>query len=133
MKKILFVAFALLALFTAACTKHNDQILVRFQNNLGSNIEASRLSFDETHITEIGALPAGAKSDYIPFDYFLVGAELPMGILDGKKDGADFSASAGLWCGTGVEFKQLEPGKYTIEINKIGVDSFVYYQIGFLD
>ncbi len=85
MKKTLFVAFAFLALFSAACTKHNDQILVRFQNNLGSNIEASRLTFDETHITEIGAIPAGAKSEYIPFDYFLVGAELPMGILDGKK------------------------------------------------
>ncbi len=139
MKKILFAAFAFLTLLTVACTEHNEQVLVRFQNSTDSAIEEARMEFDGANTTDVGSIPAGETTDYIVFDYFEVGYydgsdyNFPIGYLNGKKDGVDFSAWSLNWCGTGVELKQLEPGKYTIEIIKVGADSPWVYQIKFVD
>lgn len=133
MKKILFALLAFTGLFSAGCTKDNAQILVRFQNTLTQDITDARLQFDDTHATDVGLIPAGDVTDYIVFDYFEVGDDWPMGILYAQKEGADFSAWSGLWCGTGVEFKQLEPGHYTLEIVKLGTDSTGFYQMRFVE
>ena len=133
MKKILFALLALTALFSADCAKDNAQILVRFQNTLTQDITDARLQFDDSHITDVGLLPAGGMTDYIVFDYFEVGDDWPMGFLNGKKEGEDFSAWSGLWCGTGVTFKQLDPGSYTLEIVKLGTDSTGFFQMRFVE
>lgn len=133
MKKTLFVLFTLMTLFSANCTKDNDTIFVRFQNTLTQDITDARLEFDETHVTDIGLIPAGGMTDYIVFDYFEVGDNWPMGFIYGKKDGEDFSAWSGLWCGTGVNFKQLEPGSYTIEVSHVGTDTTGFFQLKFVE
>ena len=139
MKKLLFAAAALLILFTAACTKTNEQVLVRFQNSTESAIEESSLDFDAQNMTDVGPIAAGETTDYIVFNYFEVGyytgggSVHPIGSLNGKKDGVAFKAWSWNWCGTGVEYKQLEPGKYTLEIVQVGEDSVGFYQIRFLD
>lgn len=133
MKKILFAMLALAGLFSASCTKDNAQVYVRFQNTLTQDIADARLEFDDTHVTDVGLVPAGALTDYFVFDYFEVGDNWPMGTLYGRQGDADFSATSGLWCGTGVEFKQLEPGYYTIEVLKIGADSTGWFQLKFVD
>ncbi len=144
MKKILFAVLAVATLFATSCTKdplpeNNNQILVRFHNTLDSKIEESRMEFDATNMMYVGEILAGETSDYIAFDYFEVGYypggdyEYPSGYFNGKKDGVAFSGWSGNWCGTGVEYKQLEPGEYTIEISKIGDDPFWSYGIRFVD
>jgi hypothetical protein len=133
MKKILFALLALTAFFSADCTKENAQIFVRFQNTLTQDITDARMEFGDTHITDVGVLPAGGVTDYIVFDYFEVGDDWPMGYLKGKKGDADFSAWSGLWCGTGVEFKQLEPGYYTVEVVQFGTDSTGFFQMRFVE
>jgi len=140
MKKILFAAFAIVSLFLTACREEKDllpeetdQIMVRFQNSLSSDLEGVRMEFDDTNVTELGSIAVGQKTAYFDFDYFLVGDGFPMGVLNGKKDGLDFSAWSGLWCGTGVEFKQLDPGFYTIEIVQLGQEVPGFYQIRFLE
>jgi hypothetical protein len=138
MKKILFAAFALSILFTAACCKPNDQILVRFQNTTDSALEETSMDFDETNKTFVGLIAAGETTAYIPFDYFEAGFypggdyDHPTGSLNGKKDGVAFSAWYGNWCGTGVAYKQLEPGKYTLQVIQVGEDSLGFYQIRFI-
>ena len=133
MKKIFFAAIAFLAIFASSCNDREGQIRVRFQNKLNSDIHAARMEFDETNVTALGELPAGQTSEYFTFTYFETGADLPMGLLKGEKDGAAFSAWAGLWCGTGVAFKQLEAGDYTIQIKQFGTDSTGFYQILFVE
>ncbi len=139
MKKILFAALVLTVLFTAACTKQNEQVLVRFQNATDSNIEESLMSSEDSILTDVGPISAGETTDYIVFDYFEVGyypggdSKHPRGSLIGKKDGVEFSAWSGNWCGTGVEYKQLEPGKYTLKIVELGSDAPWTYQINFVD
>lgn len=133
MKQIFFAAMAVFMFAASSCSEREAQIRVRFQNNLSSDIHAARMEFGETHVTELGELPAGQTSEYFTFNYFETGADLPMGLLNGEKDGLAFSAWAGLWCGTGVEFKQLEAGDYTIEIKQFGVDSTGFYQILFVE
>ena len=124
MKKTLLALLLFTALFNTQCKKDDplatDQVLVRFENTLSEAITDARLEFDDTHKTDIGLIPANSMTGYIAFDYFQTGAELPMGMIYGKKGDADFTAWAGLWCGTGVTFEQLEPGFYTIRIESGG-------------
>ncbi len=133
MKKLLISAFAILSLMAVSCTKTNDQILVRYHNTLESDLLDSRHEFDEENITTIGDLAAGETSEYIAFDYFQVGDVLPMGFVRAMENGEPIDIWSGLWCGTGVEFKQLEPGKYTIELQKIETPSGPFYQMVFAD
>jgi hypothetical protein len=97
------------------------------------------MDFDAQNMTPVGPISAGETTDYIAFNYFEVGYYPggddvhPVGSLNGKKDGVDFKAWSGNWCGTGVEYKQLEPGKYALEIVQVGEDSIGFYQIRFLD
>jgi len=144
MKKILFVALSIATLFATSCTKdpiekNNNQILVRFQNSLTSNLEEANMDFYGTNVTDIGPIQAGETTDYIVFDYFEVGYytggdyDYPTGNLKGKKDGVTFSAWSGNWCGTGVEYKQLEPGEYTIEIVEVPSDPIGAYWIKFVE
>ena len=135
MKKTLFALLSLVALFSARCTKDAEttQILVRFQNTLSQDITDARLEFDDVHKTDIGLIPAGSVTDYIAFDYFQTGDAWPMGILNGEKNGEPFSAFSGLWCGTGVDFKQLEAGQYTIVITQVGDISNPFYQLKFVE
>lgn len=133
MKKTLFAAFALFALLSAACTKTNDQVLVRFQNTLSQDITEAVMTFDDTHSTAVGLISAGAATDYIAFDYFETGDGWPTGYLNGKKGDEDFSAWSGLFCGTGVTFKQLEPGSYTLEILEFEYEGGKFYQIKFVE
>jgi len=116
MKKIQFAFLALVALFIASCSEKNEDIMVRFHNTLSDDITDARMEFSDNHITDIGLIPAGGTTDYVLFDYFEVGDHLPMGALFGKKGDADFIARSGLFCATGVEFKQLEPGYYQIDV-----------------
>jgi hypothetical protein len=120
MKKLLFVALALLAFLGSSCKDQQDEnlgtILIRFQNQLNHDITDAYYDFDPNHQTDIGWIPAGGSTGYIEFSYFEVGDGIPMGFLRGKMLGQDFSAWSGLWCGTGVTFYQLAPGKYTMEI-----------------
>jgi hypothetical protein len=51
----------------------------------------------------------------------------------GQKGEEEINASGGIWCGTGVEFKQLEPGDYTLKIEQFERDSFVFYLLSFVD
>jgi hypothetical protein len=124
MKKTLLALLLFTALFNTQCKKDDaletDQVLVRFDNTLPEAITGARLEFDDIHKTDIGLIPANSTTGYIAFDYFQTGADLPMGMIYGKQGDADFTAWAGLWCGTGVEFKQLEPGFYTIRIEGDG-------------
>ncbi len=133
MKKIFFAAIAFLLFVASSCNEREGLVRVRFQNNLSSDIHTASMEFDETNVTALGELPAGQTSEYFTFNYFQTGADLPMGLLKGEKEGAAFSAWAGLWCGTGVEFKQLEAGDYTIEIKQFGTDSTGFYQILFVE
>lgn len=147
MKKILFAALAFAAFFSAACSKSNEEvdyrsnqeILVRFQNSTDSPIEESAMTFDGASLTDVGSIPAGETTDYIVFDYFEVGYyeggdyQFPVGSLNGKKDGGQFSAWSGNWCGTGVSYKQLEPGEYTLQIVATGVDVPFAYVIDFVE
>ncbi len=144
MKKLLFAALAIATLFATSCTKdpapeNGNQILVRFQNSTDSAIEEALMEFDSANTTGVGAILAGETTDYIVFDYFRVGYydggdyHFPTGYLNGKKDGVAFSAWSLNWCGTGVEYKQLDPGKYTMEIIKVGAESPWTYQINFVD
>jgi len=144
MKKTLFAALTLVALFATSCTKdpiseNSTHILVRFQNSTDSPIEASQMEFDSANTTNVGLILKGETTDYIVFDYFELGYYagsdyiFPTGSLNGKKDGVAFHAWSLNWCGTGVEYKQLEPGKYTIEITSTGNDSPWTYQIKFVD
>ncbi|MCB0532074.1 MAG: hypothetical protein KDD14_07725 [Saprospiraceae bacterium] len=133
MKKILISAFALFALIAVACNKQNDQTMVRFHNTLGQDITDAHMDFDDDHKTDVGFIPAGGTTNYIEFDYFLTGDDWPMGTLAGVKGGEAFSAWSGLWCGTGVTFKQLEPGLYQIDIVHLGVDSLGWNQLIFAD
>jgi hypothetical protein len=139
MKNIFFAALTLATLFatSSSCTKdpiseNNSQILVRFHNTMNTKIEASQMEFDSTNLENVGEIAAGATTGYIPFDYFEVGYypggdyEFPMGYLNGKKDGVAFTGWSGNWCGTGVEYKQLEPGQYTIEISDSPGDPLGY-------
>jgi len=138
MKKLLFAAAALLILFTAACCKTEDQVFVRFHNATDSAIEDSSMDFDTQNTTHVGQIAADETTDYLVFDYFEIGYyqggdyDHPTGALNGKKDGVAFTAWSGNWCGTEVEYKQLEPGKYTLQITKVG-DSTGFYQIRFVD
>ena len=91
-------------------------IKIRFHNQLNHDITNAYYDFSPEHQTSIGWIPAGISTGYIEFDYFEVGDGIPMGFLRGKMLGQEFSAYSGLWCGTGVTFYQLEPGKYTMEI-----------------
>jgi hypothetical protein len=120
MKKLLFVAFALLVFVGSSCKDQQDEIvntiMIRFHNQMNQDITDAYYDFDPDHQTPIGWIPAGGSTGYIEFDYFEVGDGIPMGFLRGKQVGQDFSAWSGLWCGTGVTFYQLEPGKYTMEI-----------------
>ncbi|MBN8677861.1 MAG: hypothetical protein J0M29_06520 [Chitinophagales bacterium] len=120
MKKLFFATLILFVLVGNACKDQKyeevETIMIRFQNQLSKDITEAYYDFDPTHQTTIGLIPAGGMTDYIEFSYFQVGDGIPMGLLRGKKAGEEFSAWAGLWCGTGVTFYQLEPGKYTIEI-----------------
>ncbi len=138
MKNIFFVALTIATLFgTSSCTKDNTQILVRFHNTLNTKIEASQMEFDSSNLENVGEIAAGATTGYIPFDYFEVGYypggdyEFPMGYLNGKVNGVDFKGWSGNWCGTGVEYKQLEPGQYTIEISEITSTVLGRYRIRF--
>ncbi|MFN0175498.1 MAG: hypothetical protein ACKVU0_12675 [Saprospiraceae bacterium] len=144
MKKTLFAVLTIATLFANSCTKDSlpetsNQILVRFHNTLDSKIEESRMEFDAINIIDVGEIQAGETTAYIAFDYFEVGYysggdyDHPTGNLKGKKDGVAFSAWSGNWCGTGVEYKQLEPGKYTIEIVDAGSDPLGSYWIKFVD
>lgn len=139
MKKLFFAVFALSILFTAVSCKSDNQVFVRFQNSTDSAIEESTMDFGASNQTDVGPIAAGETSDYIAFDYFEVGyypggeEVFPMGELLGKKDGVAFTAWSWNWCGTGVEYKQLEPGNYTILISSNGSDSLTYQQIKFLD
>jgi hypothetical protein len=116
MKKLFFVVLAMVAVLFTSCEKHQGEVLIRFHNTTTQDITNAYYDFDPDHQTGIGMLPAGEVTDYIPFSYFEVGDGIPMGFVRGKKGENDFTAWAGLWCGTGVTFYQLEPGKYTIEI-----------------
>jgi hypothetical protein len=131
MKKMLFALFAAVALFATACSK--DQIRVRFQNTLDQDITAANMVFNDEHLTTVGLIPAGATTEYIDFQYFEVGSGIPMGMLKGQKGDEEISAWGGLWCATGVEFKQLAPGNYTLKIEQFGSDSLVFYQLSFVD
>jgi len=139
MKNTLFAVLAFATLSAISCTKDTNQILVRFHNALDSKIEASQMEFDSTNTTDVGEIQAGETTDYIAFDYFEVGYypggdyEFPIGYLVGKKDGVAFSGWSLNWCGTGVEYKQLDSGKYTIEIVQTGNDAPWAYQIKFVD
>ncbi len=136
MKNTILLLFSLLALAgVSSCKKsadRGDQILVRFQNNTDLNIDNAVMNFDELHMTAIGNIPAGGQTDYIPFDYFLIGETMPMGILQGTSAGNSFTASTVVWCGTGVTFEQLESGMHTVEIfPQTASDSTVYYYLRF--
>ncbi|MDO8368211.1 MAG: hypothetical protein Q7T20_15530 [Saprospiraceae bacterium] len=144
MKKLLFAALGLVTLFSNACTKdpvseNGTLIMVRFQNSTDSDLEEAQMEFDSVNTTDVGAIPAGETTNYMVFDYFQTGYypggdyQFPTGSLNGKKDGVAFHAWSLNWCGTGVEYKQLDPGKYTIEIIKVGNDSPWTYQIKFVD
>ncbi len=144
MKNTLFAVLTIATLFASSCTKDpvpetSNQILVRFHNTLDSKIEESRMEFHGTNIMDVGEIQAGETTAYIAFDYFEVGYypggdyNYPNGYLKGKKDGVALSAWSGNWCGTGVEYKQLEPGKYTIEIVDAGLDPIGSYWIKFED
>ncbi len=97
------------------------------------------MDFDAQNMTLVGQIAAGETTGYIAFNYFNIGYypggdyDFPTGALNGKKDGVAFAAWSGNWCGTGVEYKQLEPGKYTLELLKVGADSTAFYQIRFVD
>ena len=112
---------------------------MRFHNATDAAIEESSMDFDAQNMTDVGPIAAGETTGYIVFNYFEVGYypggdyDHPSGSLNGKKDGVAFAAWSGNWCGTGVEYKQLEPGKYTIQITRVGEDSIGFYQIRFLD
>lgn len=144
MKKLIFAAFALTSLFFIACTKeplpeNGNQILIRFQNSTGAAIEEAQMELDGVDMTEVGPIASGATTDYIVFDAFEVGFypgdpyKFPMGTMKGKKDGVAFSAWSGNWCGTGVEYKQLEPGEYTLEVLEAGENNFEIYQLRFVE
>lgn len=139
MKKIFFAAFALSILFATVGCKSDNQIFVRFQNSTDAAIEASTMNFDGNILTDIGPIAVGETTDYIAFDYFEVGYYeggdyiFPTGQLEGKNSDSTFEAWSWNWCGTGVSYKQLEPGKYTIQIS-IGKDGLLNnYKIKFLD
>jgi len=132
MKKILFATLTLISILTVSCTKPDDQVLVRFQNNLDADIVDAQYNFDDTNTTSVGLLPAHSTSDYLEFNYFQIGAELPMGIMEGEVGESNIYASSGLWCGTGVEFSQLKPGKYTISITETGSEEPWHYQLLFV-
>ena len=134
MKNTILLLFSLLALgAVTSCTKQEGQIMVRFQNNLTLDIAGAVMYFDDTHQTTVGDIPAGSTTDYILFDYFQTGDSWPMGLLNGTSEGEAFQASSGLWCGTGVDFRQLEPGHYTLGINQFGQDSTVFYLLKFAE
>ncbi|MFN0213759.1 MAG: hypothetical protein ACKVT2_05845 [Saprospiraceae bacterium] len=139
MKKILFVALAFNMLFSFACSKRDNQVLVRFQNSTNADIKEARMEFDSMNTTNLGLIPADATTGYFVFDYFEAGSYfggdhlIPMGRLNGEINGEDLAAWSLNWCGTGMEYKQLEPGKYTIEIVKAGSDSPWAYQIMFVE
>jgi hypothetical protein len=133
MKKAIFALLAAATLFATACSK--DQIRVRFQSTLDQDITAANMIFTEEHSTAVGLIPAGATTEYIDFQYFEVGSGVPMGTLIGQKGGEEINAWGGLWCDAGVEFKQLEPGDYTLKIEQFtsDTDSLVYYLLDFVD
>ncbi|MBL7828266.1 MAG: hypothetical protein JNJ57_16665 [Saprospiraceae bacterium] len=133
MKKYFLAILAFATIFFSFCTKTNDQVLIRFTNSTPDDFVNALYDFDENHQYPVGNIPAGATSDYFEFDYFEVGAELPMGFLRAEGTEGTIEAWSGLWCGTGVEFKQLEPGKYTIEISKHEFDQGIFYQILFVE
>lgn len=145
MKNILFAVLSFAAILAFSCTKdplwgNNNQILVRFHNTLDTRIEASRMEFDSTNIMDVGEIPAGETTDYIAFDYFQVGYypggdyQFPTGYFKGNKDGVAFFGWSGNWCGTGVEYKQLEPGYYTIEIEYLNPNpDYSAYHIRFVE
>lgn len=139
MKKLFFAVFALSILFTAVSCKSDNQVFVRFQNSTDSAIEASTMDFDGSNQTEVGLIAAGETTDYIAFDYFEVGYYpggddvFPTGQLEAKTNDGAFKAWSWNWCGTGVEYKQLESGNYTILISSNGTDSLEDYRIKFLD
>lgn len=120
MKKLFFATLVLFVFLGNACKDQKDEVvesvMIRFHNQLSHDITDAYYDFGPDHQTLIGTIPAGDITPYIEFNYFEVGDGIPMGFIRGKKSGEDFSAWAGLWCGTGVTFYQLEPGKYTIEI-----------------
>lgn len=89
------------------------------------------MTFGDDYITNVGSIPAGSTTGYLEFDYFETGDGLPMGALNGTVNGESFMAWAGLWCGTGVEFKQLEPGDYTLEISKTEYSGIPSYWLKF--
>lgn len=136
MKNIFFALLATAAvLSTAACakTENNDEILVRFRNALSTPIQSAQMDVGEGPATNIGLIPAGATTDYIPFSYFLEGDGFPMGTLKGQINGADFSAWSGMWCGTGVTFQQLSKGVHTIVIVETNADDPMFRYIFRLD
>ena len=122
--------FGLLAL---SCSKPSDQVLIRFQNTLNTEIRDAQYEFDKEHITYVGRLARHSKTGYLPFDYFEIGSGVPMGVLKGMDGANTFSASSAFWCGTGIDFSLLEPGKYTIVISEIGTGKRPYYQLKFAD
>lgn len=133
MKKILFATLALISLISVSCTKPDTHVLIRFQNNLDEDIVGAQYKFDDPNTTSLGLLPANSTSEYLEFDYFQIGETLPMGTMEGKLGEGDISATAGLWCGTGVNFSQLEPGKYTIAITETGSEEPWRYRLLFVD
>jgi hypothetical protein len=132
MKKILFAALVLISL--ASCSKTTtEEVLVRFQNTMDEDITTARYEFGESNQFDLGVIPANTTTEYQPFDYFQTGDGLPMGVLHGLVGGTELWASSGLWCGTGVEFSQLEPGKYTLVITKYSSNDEVFYQLKFAE
>lgn len=134
MKKILFAALALVLISLTSCTETCcDEVLIRFQNTLDRDITTARYDFGEPHQFDLGVIPANTTTEYQSFDYFEIGDGLPMGSLHGFAGDSELWASAGLWCGTGVEFSQLEPGKYTLVITKDGSDDTGFYRLTFAE
>jgi hypothetical protein len=131
MKKMLFALLAAATLFATACSK--DQIRVRFQNTLDQDIAAANMIFTEEHSTAVGLIPAGATTKYIGFQYFELAHGTPAGVLNGQKGDEEINVWGGFWCGMDVEFKQLEPGDYTLKIEQLGSDSLIFYQMSFVD
>ena len=136
MKKILLSVLTL-SLFTAiSCFKIEPEpnlALVRFHNLLDQDILNATYGFSPTLVSQLGDLPAGKKSDYIPFDYFNTGNGLPVGIMIGTIDKNTFLASSSFFCGNGVDFRALDAGYYTIEITNTGFGGSDSYRLKFAE
>ncbi|MBK8558135.1 MAG: hypothetical protein IPL65_21425 [Lewinellaceae bacterium] len=133
MKAALIFPILGLLLFLSNCKKEESPVLsgiqIRFHSYLDHDIEdAYYISNADT--IQIGTIPANGYTSYLEFPSFTTGDGIPMGMAYGRIDTCAVRAWAGLWCGTGVDFTDLEPGSYTLSIGN-GVQNPSWYWLGF--